>query len=226
MADVPSGYKGIVIAPPLPYEFFVTSGIGQSKHQIHAGSYHDAMRAAGVELGNLIPYTSILPRIAKEIPLEEGVQRIEHGAEVKVIQAAAHVDLESKLKRATSGILFAWLHPKGKRGRIGGLVCEYNGNGTVDEARENLESCMDGLYRGPNRSGKTFAESHDLKGRRFISATIEPKERYGTALTALAFVSYVIPVLDQNVFEKDELAEAFAQSSLGGKGITSAPSKA
>ncbi|VVB81815.1 Pyruvoyl-dependent arginine decarboxylase [uncultured archaeon] len=215
--EIPSGRKGIIMGCPIPYEFFRTTGVGENEYQIHAGSYHEAMRSAGIELGNLIPYTSILPEISREIPLEVGIRRIEHGAEVKVIQAAAHVDREKGEDRATAAILYCRLIPKNSKDhrRAKGLVCEYNGNGTKEEALENLEHCLEGLYTGPNRDGFAFSEKYDMKRTEPLIATIRPEKRFGTALAALAFVSYFIPVLEQNVFPTDAEASAMVQSALG-----------
>jgi len=194
---VPKGYKGTVTECPIPYEYFISTGTGESGDQNHAGSYHKAMRMAGVELGNLVPYTSILPPIAKEIPIEEGIKRIRHGAQVGVIQAAAHIDREKGQKRATSAILYGFLYPKGQKGgkHAGGLVCEYNGEGTPEEAIKNVNSCLDELYTGKNREGFAFSDKYDLVKQKPLVATIEPKQRYGTAFCVLAFVSYVVPAL-------------------------------
>ena len=219
--EVPEGYRGLVVGCPIPYEFFKSKGTGQSGDQNHAGSYHKAMREAGVELGNLVPYTSILPRIAREISLDEGMDRIQHGAQVGVIQAAAHIDTEKGQKRATSAILYGWLHPKGERMRehAGGLVCEYNGEGTIDDAVKNVNSCLDELFTGKNRKGFAFSDRYDLHKQEPIVATIAPEQRFGTAFCVIAFVSYVVPVLGQNILPKDEDAFALAQSTFGQRGI-------
>jgi arginine decarboxylase len=193
--------NSIVIANPIPYEFYRTTGTGQSPYQQHAGSYHDAMRNARVELGNIIAYTSILPSIAKEIPIQQGAARLRHGSELKVIQAAAHVDLEKGEKSATAAILYGWLIPKNKRNakHAGGLVCEYNGAGSEKEAIENLRACLNDLYQKPNPDGYSFSKEYKLKVDEPLVARIEPTVRYGTALAALAFVSFVVPVINHNV---------------------------
>jgi arginine decarboxylase len=105
--EIPRGYIGMVKGPRIPYEFFVTQGKGESPHQIHAGSYHKAMADAGIEFGNLMSYSSMLAKISTEIPFKEGFKRIEHGAEVKIIQAAAHVDKTKGETRKCAGIIFA-----------------------------------------------------------------------------------------------------------------------
>ena len=206
----------VIIKCPLPRDFFETTGIGESDHQIHAGSYHLAMQQARIERANLIAYTSILPATARRISVQEGVKQIQHGCEMKIIQAAAHVDKKSGEKRATAAIMYGLLYPKERKApHAGGLVCEYNGNGTIEDARENLTACLDGLYRNPDPEGKSFADEYELKDVRFISSTIEPKKRFGTALVALAFVNYIIPVISQNLFPE----KTAALSLISAKGI-------
>lgn len=213
--QVPRGYTGIVIAPPIPYEFFVTQGKGESPHQIHAGSYHKAMADAGVELGNLMAYSSILPKISKEIPVKEGIDRIVHGAEIKLIQAAAHIDATSGRKKATAGIMFARVYDK-KRD-IGGLVCECNEYETPEQTEKNLRDCLQDLYVNRSRhKPESFKDrGYTLGEPKFIFETVEPKDRYGTALVALAFVSHFVPVLAQNTFPTKEDAEKMVQDALG-----------
>jgi arginine decarboxylase len=201
--------KNLIIKCPLPKDFFETTGIGESDHQIHAGSYHLAMQQARIERANLIAYTSILPSTARRISVAEGVKQIQHGSEMKIIQAAAHVDKKTGDKRATAAIMYGLLYKKGSKKHEGGLVCEYNGNGTVQEAEENLTNCLDGLYRNPDPDGKSFADEYELKDVRFLSATVEPQKRFGTALCALAFVNYIIPVVSH---EMEPLVRSFASA--------------
>ena len=189
--------KNLIIKCPLPKDYFETTGIGESDHQIHAGSYHLAMQQARIERANLIAYTSILPSTARRISITDGVKQIQHGSEMKIIQAAAHVDKKTGDKRATAAIMYGLLYKKGSKKHEGGLVCEYSGNGTVEDARQNLTSCLDGLYTNPDPDGKSFSDEYELKDVRFLSSTVEPKKRFGTALCALAFVNYIIPVIAQ-----------------------------
>lgn len=195
----PNYVKKLIIANPIPYEFFRTTGVGQSKHQAHAGSYHRAMAEAGIELGNLIAYTSILPAIAKEITLEEGIQRITHGAEVKVIQAVAHVKPDDKSRAKTAGIMWGALYLDGRY--QGGLVCESNELETEKATRENVYNCLQGLFSEGSKHKKSFKElGYKMPDDKiqFISETIiADKGHYGTALAALAFVSHQLPVIEE-----------------------------
>ena len=40
----------------IPRDYFVTSGVGESDITVHAGSYHLALRAAGIEMANQLVY--------------------------------------------------------------------------------------------------------------------------------------------------------------------------
>lgn len=226
MTKVPDGCKGFVVGNTIPMEYYRTTGTGESPHQIHAGSYHAAMRKARVELGNIIVYTSILPKIAQEIPIDEGVKRVPHGSELKAIQAAAHIDMQDPevqkrgYTRATAAVAYGFLHLKKRRMHEGGLVCEYNGHGTVDEAIDNLKKCLKDLHEKPNAVGFKLSDKYELRIAEPLSATIEPKERFGTAFAGLAFVSFLIPLLDQNVFNKD-LEAIVALSSADKKFVPS-----
>ena len=56
----------LVVGNRIPRKFFWTSGVGESDITIHAGSYHLALKEAGIEKFNIMVYSSILPSIAVE----------------------------------------------------------------------------------------------------------------------------------------------------------------
>ena len=51
----------------IPKDFFWTTGSGESDITIHAGSFHLALKEAGISNFNIMSYSSIMPGIAKEI---------------------------------------------------------------------------------------------------------------------------------------------------------------
>ena len=59
--------QGILVGNRIPKDYFITKGTGESNIAIHAGSYHLALQQAGIEMVNIITYSSILPRIANRI---------------------------------------------------------------------------------------------------------------------------------------------------------------
>ena len=54
----------MLVGNRIPKDFFVTTGTGESDLTIHAGSYHLALKNAGIEMCNIMTYSSILPNIA------------------------------------------------------------------------------------------------------------------------------------------------------------------
>ena len=172
--------KEIVTGNRIPRNFFITSGVGESNVTIHAGSYHHALRDAGIEMCNIITYSSIMPSIATEVPKPEMV----HGSVLETISAVA----TSKTgRRATAGIIIGWLYKNGEK--YGGLVCEYNGNDTEKKAEEILHASLNELYL----NGYSDMELKDI---RLITRSFVPKKKFGTAIVAICFTDYVHPLVD------------------------------
>mgnify|MGYP001582426642 FL=1 len=79
--------QNLLIGNRVPKDYFVTSGKGESDITIHAGSYHLALKEAGIESYNIMTYSSILPGIATEVPKPQGLV---HGSVMESIMAVAH----------------------------------------------------------------------------------------------------------------------------------------
>lgn len=175
--------RAVLVGNRIPHEFFITTGSGESDITVHAGSYHLALKDAGIECYNHLTYSSILPAIATEIAKPAAY---DHGSVAENIMAVATA---GKGQRATAGIIFGWLYEKETGRKYGGLVCEYNGNETEVEAENSLRASLRELYENG------FTEKYDLKEIRFISKSMMPMKKHGTALVALCFVSYEVPLL-------------------------------
>ena len=173
----------IVIGMRVPRDYFKTTGAGESNIQVHAGSFHLALKEAGIEHLNVMIYSSIMPGIAREIKRPANMT---HGAVVETILATAN---SARGKRATAGIIYGWLYDKRTKKRFGGLVCEYNGPFTEKEAGKSLRSSLDELYYNG------FSGTYDLKEISLTTKSIVPKKKFGTALVAICFVNYEVPVL-------------------------------
>ena len=178
-----SAQKAIIIGNRIPKDFFVTGGKGESDITVHAGSYHLALRDAGIERYNIMVYSSIMPSIAQEVA--RPTQQI-HGAVMECITAVAH---SKKGERATAGIIYGWLYSKKTGERFGGLVCEHNGSYSLKEIEAKLRASLDELYYNG------FSEEYDLKETRILKETFVPKKEYGTALVAICFTNYEVPLL-------------------------------
>ena len=178
------GNRNLIIGNRIPKDYFVTKGKGESDITIHAGSYHLALKNAGIERCNIMTYSSILPSIAQEV---EKTTNLVHGSVMETIMAVANAE---KGKNATAGIIYGWLYHKEKGDRYGGLVCEYNGSKSTEEAKAQLHGSLQELYENG------FSDEYTLTEIRCITEHVVPTKEYGTALVALCFVNYVFPVLE------------------------------
>ena len=179
--------RKILIGNRVPRDFFITSGAGESDITIHAGSYHLALKEAGIERCNIMTYSSILPGTAKRIDkTNELIQGMVHGAVMETIMATAN---STKGKRATAGIVFGWLFNKRTGEKYGGLVCEYNGSLTEEKATASLKASLNELYTNG------FSDEFELKDVEVHMKSFVPKKKYGTALVSLCFTNYDVPVL-------------------------------
>lgn len=172
----------IITGNRIPYEFFSTRGVGDSDIAIHAGSYHLALKDAGIESFNIITYSSILPQIARKIDKPQGLV---HGSVMETIMAAGHFN---KGESGAAGIIYGWLRNKQTRERFGGLVCEHAGLLSEEQLGEQLNASLQELYTNG------FSDTYDLEDIELTSVSHTATKTYGTALVALCFTSYIHPV--------------------------------
>lgn len=175
----------IVVGNRIPRKFFWTSGIGESDITIHAGSYHLALKEAGIERYNIMVYSSIMPSIAIETtrPLQDEVV---HGSVMETIMAVSSGAAGTRL---TAGIVYGWLYKKATGKKYGGLVAEYSGNESEHDAEKSLRQSLDELYNNG------FCEEYSLKDIRMDIRSFVPKKRYGTAMVVIGFKDYIYPIL-------------------------------
>ncbi len=169
----------------IPKDFFVTSGMGESDITVHAGSYHLALKDAGIEPFNIMVYSSTLPAIANKI---EKPKNLIHGCVMETIMACAN---SKKGKRATAAIIIGWLHDKVTGKKAGGFVCEYNGSLPEQKAIHQLRSSLNELYING------YQDKYDLKNIELLTKSFVPNKKYGTAIVALCFTSQIFPVLNK-----------------------------
>ncbi len=175
--------SNVVIGNRIPKDFFITKGRGESDITIHAGSYHLALREAGIEMCNIMTYSSILPAIANEIPRPDNLV---HGSVMECIMAVAD---KQQGERATAGIIFGWLYNKATGAKHGGLVCEYNGSKPEHEAQQELRLSLEELY------SNGYSDEFNLRDIELISDSFVPEKKYGSCLISLCFTNYLCPIL-------------------------------
>ena len=166
----------------VPIDYFKTTGAGESDVTIHAGSYHLALRDAGIEMCNIMTYSSILPKQANEVSRPDHDEFV-HGEVMETIMATHTV---GPGERATAGIVYAWLYDPRTDERYGGLVCEYGGKMGEEDVKAHLSDMLDELWLNGYEHLSLGAPSYVI--RSFV-----PTKAYGTALAALCFVSYEYP---------------------------------
>ncbi len=173
----------LVVGNRIPKDYFVTSGVGESDVTIHAGSYHVALRNAGIEKQNIMVYSSVLSPISNKIAKPKNLT---FGSVMETIMACSN---SKKGERATAGIIYGWLYDKVTGEKAGGLVCEYGDNGTEDEAKKTLQASLNELY------AEDIKERYTLKDIELYIKSFIPKKKHGTALVALCFVNHEVPIL-------------------------------
>ena len=93
----PAPRERLLTGNRVPRDFFLTSGVGESDITVHAGSYHLALRDAGIEMCNIITYSSILPAVATEV---SAPPKHIHGSVMESIMAVVNAESGG---RATAG---------------------------------------------------------------------------------------------------------------------------
>ncbi len=181
--EVNNPQKGLVIGNRIPKDYFITKGTGESDITIHAGSYHLALKNAGIERANIMTYSSILPSIAN---LVEQPKEFTHGAVIESIMAVAHGNAGN---RVSAGIIYGWLHNRQTGEKFGGLVCEHNGDYTEPVLEDMLKASLNELYYNG------FEEDYKLGKITLLKESFIPKKKYGTALVALCFTNYFYPII-------------------------------
>lgn len=173
----------MVIGTRIPRKYFVTKGIGESQHTHHAGSFHLALEDARIETQNIMTYSSILPKEAIEI---ERPDELIFGGVMECIMSKFE---GHKGELLSAGIAYGWLYDENDE-KIGGVVVERNGSFTEEELRMQLKNSLTELKR------RSFSNYKMLEGE-YITQTFIPTEAYGTALVAICFVDYILPIVEE-----------------------------
>lgn len=174
----------VAIGNRVPKDFFETKGKGVSDNTIHAGSYHLAMIDAGIDMCNIMTYSSILPAIANKI---NRPTNLVHGSVMESILAVAH---GVKREYISAGLIYAWLHSWKTGEKYGGLVCEINGSYLKDNLLKKLKYALLELYENGYSKDFSLTEPHILHNDLSIK-----EHNYGSVLVGLCFTSYNVPLI-------------------------------
>jgi arginine decarboxylase len=168
------------------------------------GSYDAALNVAGIENANVIEYTSVIPKDAKQISKEEGLKRITWGEVLECIKAQSNGKRGSKISAAIMTTTIT--DPNGQY--LGGFACEYSGSGTRKDAEDSLASSIKGMIqrrgygviKGETKLYEDTVTDTGYKihpGAVFEYENLDVKEEHGSVFTAICFVSHKYPVLSK-----------------------------
>lgn len=176
----------LLISNRIPNEFFITSGKGESDIAIHAGSYHLALKDAGIDKFNIMTYSSILPKNATRILKPKNID-LTYGSVMETICSVKHIQKDAY---GCAGLIFGWLFDKRTGEKFGGLVCESNGEDDLMLGYE-LKASLGELYEG-------YESDYHLRDIEILINSMTPKKKYGTVLISICFVNYLIEILSKD----------------------------
>lgn len=111
--------------PLVPKEVFFTKGVGRHRNRLQ--SFELALRHAGIEKGNLVRVSSILPPKCKIIPRIRGLEKLRAGEITYVVLAEASTNEPSRLVGAGIGLA------QPARGEQYGYISEHHGFGMTEQ---------------------------------------------------------------------------------------------
>jgi len=92
----------LIIGNRIPKDYFITKGRGESDITFHAGSYHLALKEAGIESYNIMTYSSILPGVAR---LVKKPQSYTHGSVMETIMSVCNMVGAAREARPVSSMV-------------------------------------------------------------------------------------------------------------------------
>jgi arginine decarboxylase len=201
MAGVDDIPTAMIIGNRIPYQYFFSKGHGQSdagggSNPWEASSYDSALEMAGIQNYNMIQYTSILPKEAKEVPRPRALTTAKFGSVMEAIYATMH---GNKGDRITAALMVTRIEDN-KGGKMGSFCTEYMGNGSEEEAKKTLLMDTENMIfrRGYGEvklqwRKKTKGTKYKFTPEHFIVQSLNVKKKYGSVLAGLFFINYIYP---------------------------------
>ena len=182
----PAMAQDVIYGNRIPKDYFITWGKGESDVTIHAGSYDDALRMAGIEDYNLMKYSSVLPPESVEVPLPKETR---HGAVLETIMAEQS---GKKGERLTAGLIISKAIRKADGKYLGGFVAEYSGFDDKETSTKILQNAMKGIFERRYEPGTV-----EMGDTRVLVESFIPRKKYGSIMVVIGFTSYIFPQIKQ-----------------------------
>lgn len=150
---------------PVPKECFFTKGVG--KHQTRLQSFESALRAAGIEVCNLVRVSSIFPPHCKVISKKQGLRKLQPGQLTHVVLAEASTKEPSRLVGAGVGLAVP------AQGHQYGYISEHHDYGITEPRLRDLVEDMAatmlattlGIEFDPETAYDERKEIYDMSGK-------------------------------------------------------------
>jgi len=205
-----SEHKLIRTASCIPEKYIVVAGAGQSNFgpgsdPWETTDYDIALLEGGIENCNIVKYTSVIPKEAEQITLQDAQEQglMHHGMVLECIMAQMNGEEGQHLCAGVATFDVYKTFPAEERSDelVGGFACEYEGCGSTEKARKMLTQSMNGLFE--RRYGPASQSSHIVGNKHYFMANqqyhikdLVVDDKFGTVLVGVCFVSFLIPQLD------------------------------
>lgn len=184
----------------IPKEYVRVSGAGQSDFgpgidPWETASYDIALLNGGIENCNIVVYTSVLPFQATEISLKEAYDKgyMHHGMVLECIKAETKGNKGEALCAGIGTCQVYQKQPDGEEVHIGGFAAEYEGPGSEDNAKRELELSLKGII------DRRYGDDPNYIARDFeytVRSIIVDKD-FGCVLVALGFVRFEVETYEE-----------------------------
>jgi len=198
------------VASRIPMKYVVVKGAGQSNFgpgndPWETTAYDLALLEAGIENCNIVKYTSVIPKEALHISMEQAEAQglFHHGMVLETIMAQVDGNEGQHLCAGVATFDVFRTFPAEERSDelVGGFACEYEGYGSPEKARRMLTQSMNGLFE--RRYGPPSQSIHAVGNKHYFMANqkyhihdLVVDDKFGTVLVALGFVSFAVPLLE------------------------------
>jgi arginine decarboxylase len=178
----------------IPTDYFVTKGTGESDQGLppdpyETFSYDIALRQARIEDFNIVPYTSVLPPEATEVPLQQLKPNFRHGAVLEVIMAK-----EGGIKNQTvcAGIGRVWAADASGRS-VGGYAAEYKFTHDRRIAIQVAEQQATAQLERSLNHELHIRGFYQVGNKKYEVACLPIRKKYGMAISAIGFTKFIYP---------------------------------
>jgi len=184
--------EALLISNRIPKDYILTKGVGDTDigpghDPWETGSFDMARQMAQIENFNIVRYTSILPPEATEIPIDRAKLLYHPGAVMECIISQAN---GYQGDRICAGVGIVQVRRNYDGQLIASYAAEYIGNADEEGAKKFLHNSL--VHEFLRRYD---SKEYTLYDERFCVQEHEVKNKYGTCIAVIGFVTYIYPII-------------------------------